>query len=718
VTSRHDDAAERPAAVEVHADRDAYGAQHMQVHHHHPRPEPAVPRQLPAAARHFAGRVAELETLTKLLDDAAETGGTVMISAIDGTAGIGKTALALSWAHRVADRFPDGQLFVNLRGFVHTGSPMQPAEAVRGFLDAFAVPVERIPVGLDAQAALYRSLVAGKRMLVVLDNAREAEQVRPLLPGSPTALVIVTSRNQLTSLVAAEDAHPLTLDLLTIDEARELLTRRLGTARVTAEPDAMDEILARCARLPLALVIVAARAAAHPTFPLSQLVIELRDAGARLTALDAGDPTTNVRAVFSWSYHALTSEAARLFRLLGLHPGPDISGPAAASLAGVPLPQARPLLAELTRANLLIEHIPGRYIFHDLLRAYAAEQALQLDPDEDRHAATHRMLDHYLYTAHAAALLLDPLREPIQLTPPRPGVTPERLADHEQALRWFTAEHPVLLGAVDHAAATGFDTHAWQLAWTLADFLDRRGQWHDWAAVNRVAMAAAGRLADPSVQARTHRSIANAYTQMGRFDDAYAHLRHALDLYGQAGELAGQAYAHRTLGYLCERRSHHAEALDHARQAFDLFQAAGHRRGQADALNAVGWYHAFLGDHEQALTCCQKALTLFEELGDRVGQAGTWGSLGYAHHRVGNHQQSLTCYEHAIDLFREIGDRYYEALVLTHLGDIHYATDDPDAARTAWQQALTILDQLDHPDADQVRTKLTTLDVPAGDDPG
>ncbi len=331
-----------------------------------------VPRQLPAYTSNFVGRAAELRELTGLLDAAAHgaeasgqarTAGTVVISAIGGTAGIGKTALALHWAHRVADRFPDGQLYVNLRGFDPAGSPVQPAAAIRGFLDAFEVDPGRIPVSLEAQVALYRSLIVGRRVLVVLDNARDADQVRPLLPGSETCIVTVTSRSQLSGLVAQRGARPLTLGLLTVAEARELLARGLGPDRVTRESAAVDELIGLCAKLPLALSVVAARAATQPGFPLAVLADELRDARRRLDALDAGDLTTNVRAVFSWSYQYLDASAARMFRLLSLHPGPDISLPAAASLAGIPPRQARAALAALTRAHLVTEHVPGRFAF-------------------------------------------------------------------------------------------------------------------------------------------------------------------------------------------------------------------------------------------------------------------------------------------------------------------------------------------------------------------
>ncbi|GIH02267.1 hypothetical protein Rhe02_03340 [Rhizocola hellebori] len=669
-----------------------------------------VPRQLPAAVPLFAGRAGEVAWLTGLLRDQKNqpvAGAAVMISAIGGTAGVGKTALAVYWAHQVAEEFPDGQLFVNLRGFDPAGSVMDPAEAVRRFLDALQVPPQRIPQDLDAQAALYRSELAGRRMLIVLDNARDSVQVRPLLPGAATCLVLVTSRNQLSGLVAADGAHPITLDLFTRDETRQLLTRRLGPARVAAEPGAVEQIITACARLPLALAIVAARAANQSHLPLHALADGLHDnsSGGRLDTLSTDDPATDVRAVLSWSYEALTPAAARLFRLLGLHPGPDTSAAAAASLAAVPLPEARALLGELTRASLLVESVSGRYTFHDLLRAYAAEQAHRLDLDQQRHAATHRLLDHYLHTAHTAVRLLQPARDPITLTPPQLGVIPEHPTDYQQAVEWFTDERPVLLAAVDHAVVIGFDTHTWQLAWTLDDFLGRRGHWHDQVAAGQAAVAAAGRLADPAAQARAHRRLAASYIRLGRLDDAHTQQHHALDLTAQAGDLAGQGHTHLNLGQVWERRGRPADALHHTRQALDLFRAAGHRRGQAHALNNIGWYHALLGDHQQTLTHCQQALPLHQELDDRHGQAAVWDSLGYAHHHLGHHDQAITCYQHALDLYRDLGDRYHQATILTHLGDTHHTTGNLQTARDTWQQALAILEQLEHPDAHAVRVK-------------
>ena len=665
------------------------------------------PRQLPAAIRHFTGRQAELDTLTGLLD-AGTAEGAVAISAIDGMAGVGKTALAVYWAHQVADRFPDGQLYVNLHGFAPDRRPADPAEAVHSFLGALGVLPAQIPADLDAQSALYRTLIAGRRILIVLDNARDAGQVRPLLPGSSTVAVLVTSRNQLTGLAAVDGARLLTLDLLTVTEARELLSARLGTARVAAEPEAVQRIIAASARLPIALAIVAARTEANPHF-LADVARELGQAGQHLDMFDGGDPAADVRAVFSWSYATLSAPAARMFRLIGLHPGPDLSAPAAASLAAAPLAHAQSLLTELTRVNLIAEHTPGHYTLHDLLRAYAIQLAHTAEPHRQRNAATRRILDHYLYSAFAADRLLDKDRDSILLTPAHTGVVFERPADYRGALDWFTTERTVLLAAVDLAAAAGMDAHAWQLAWTLWTFLDWQGHWHDHASVGRTAVAAAARLTDLDAQALAHRQLARAYTRLGRFDDAHALLSHALGLYISADDKTGQANIHNNIAIVWERRGEPARGLDHTRQAFDLFRDAGHLIGQANTLNNAGWFEALLGDYQAALASCRKALALHRTSGNRYGQAGTLDSLGFVHHQLGHHTEALDCYRRALTLHRELGDRYYEADTLFRSGDTYHASEDPDAAECAYQQALNIFIELGHPDADKVKAKLGLL---------
>ncbi len=666
----------------------------------------AVPRQLPAVVAHFTGRAAELRALTRMLEQAgAGAPGTVVISAIGGAAGVGKTALALHWAHQVAARFGDGQLYVNLRGFDPSGAPAAPEAPIRGFLNALGVPPGQIPATPQAQAGLYRSLLSGKRMLIVADNARDEQQVRPLLPASPGSLVLITSRSQLSGLAAGDGAQLLTLDVLSHAEAVHMLTARLGTARAAAEPAAVDQIASLCACLPLALAVVAARAAVRPGFPLADLAAELADSVGWLDALDAGDPGSSVRAVFSLSTRQLSGEAARMFRLMGIHPGPDISFRAAASLADRPQPQARRLLRELARAHLIAEHIPGRYAFHDLLRAYAAEQAHHTGSHAD---AVGRALDHYLHTAACAARLLEPSKEPVVLPPPRPGAAPGQPADYSQALTWFEAEHQVLIASVTLAADSGFDIHAWQLPWAMAPFLRARGHWQEYAATQRTALAAATRLGDSAAQALSGRLLANACTGLGDHDQALGHYATSLTLYQRLGNRLGEAKVHQNLCVLADDQGRNADAFWHAEQALRLYRAIGDKAGEAEALNNVGWCHGFLGDYQQARAFCRQAVTLSAEAGYRRPEGHAWDSVGYAEHYLGNLAEAAACYQRALSIFRESGDRFYEAEALTHLGDNHHAAGELAQAREVWQQALAILEDLQHPHTGHVRAKLAS----------
>jgi tetratricopeptide (TPR) repeat protein/transcriptional regulator with XRE-family HTH domain len=665
-----------------------------------------VPRQLPAAVADFTGRAAELAALTRILDEAsADSPGTVVISAIGGTAGVGKTALALRWAHQVAGRFADGQLYVNLRGFDPSGVPMSAADAVRGFLDALGVPPDRIPLQPEAQAGLYRSLLADRRMLIVLDNARDEQQVRPLLPASPASLVIVTSRNQLGGLAAADRARMLTLDVLSRDEAVQMLTGRIGASRAAAEPGAAAEIAALCGRLPLALAVAAARAEARPDFPLAAVAAELQDRGGRLDALDAGETGASVRAVFSWSYRQLSAGAARMFRLLGLHSGPDISSAAAASLAAVDESQARHLLAELTRAHLLAEHVPARYALHDLLRAYAADQARDTDSEPERAAAVGRVLDHYLHTARDGADMMLPSFGPIPLAPPSPGTAPERFTGHDQALAWYEAEYHVLLAAMALAVDWGLDHHAWQISLVMHPIQATQGHTGEWTAIKRMQMAA-GVRDDAAMVASGARDSTGT---LGDYQWVPGYYASMAELYQQLGNRRGQALCLYGLAAIAEYQGQYAEALSHAQQAASLFRGIGDKAGETELLNAVGWYHALLGDYQQARGLCRQALALNADHGSRHLEGNIWNSLGYAEFHAGDFGEAAACYERALSIFQAAGDRWGEADTLTNLGDIGRAAGELLQAREAWQQALTILDDLQHPDAAKVRAKLARM---------
>jgi tetratricopeptide (TPR) repeat protein len=678
-----------------------------------------VPAQLPGEVRHFVGRADALQRLSALLEETVQSGASRGICVVAGTAGVGKTTLAVHWGHRAADRFPGGQLYVDLRGFDPSGQPMAPAEAVRGFLDALGVPAEKIPVSLDAQAGMYRSLLSRTRMLILLDNARDADQVRPLLPGGGGSLVLVTSRTQLTSLIATEDASLIFLGVLTGPQARELLESRLGAERVALDPGSAAELAERCAHLPLALSIAAARAQVRPGLSLAAAAAELRDSGMRLSMLDAGDEVTRVSAVFSWSYRQLTERSARMFRLIGNQPGPGLLVPAAASLADLRLPQARAALAELAAASLVTEHSAGRFSCHDLLRAYAAEQCAASEDETDRKVAMHRLLDHYLHSASAAARLLHPPRsvlESLTVEPPSPGVIPAEFASYAEALAWFEAEHKVLLALVGQAEAGEFDTHALQIPMVLRIFLHRRGLWRECAAALRTALAAARRLGDTTGQAHAYRRLGSTYIYLGSPQDAEAHLREALRLYQGIGYPIGQAEVYSEFAYMFDRQHRPADSLHYAEMTLEQYRIAGDQAGEARSLNNVGWCHIQLENFELALPFLQRAMGLQHKAGDRHSLASTLDSLGYARYRLGQHQQAIECYSRADVLACELGDLYQRATLLSYLGDVHLAAGDAEKARRTWEQALDLLRDLDGSDDRELRGKLASLrpEDPAG----
>jgi DNA-binding SARP family transcriptional activator/tetratricopeptide (TPR) repeat protein len=665
------------------------------------------PAQLPLAMSGFVGRQGDLARLDAIAASAAGQPTAVVIAAVWGTAGVGKSTLAVQWAQRVRDGFPDGQLYVNLRGFGPSDAPMGPAEAIRGFLDALGVAQERIPASVDAQAGLYRSLIAGQRVLVLLDNARDAEQVRPLLPGTPGCLVIVTSRHQLSSLVATEGAYPVPLELLRPDESRQLLAVRLGPTRAIPA-EAVDEIVARCAGLPLALAIVAARAASSPRVPLAALADELRSEEPHgLDALDAGDPGTDMRGVFSWSYRSLAPPVARLFRLLGLHPGPDLSVPAAANLAGVPIAEARSVLAELGSVHLVSPHGPGRYTLHDLLRAYAAELARAELGTPEADDALGRMLDYYLHTTHVAADLLHPGRPVVASPPARDDVLPERMTRLDEAVAWFTAEYPVLVALVRLSTSRGYHRHSWQLARHLQDFLDRRRLWYDQATVQEFGLRAARETGDRGAQAYAHRMLGRVRAEMGEHAAADDHYRRALDLFAELGDHQGQAKTHMSIAVLARRREQRRESLAHHLRARELFELAGDAPGRANALNNIAMNEMELGDLQSALGHCIESLQVIRDIGDTWAEGSTWDSLGGINHHLGRYPEAVNCYLRALDLIRRVGDRYHESVALLHLADTYEATGDAAGAADSIHAASRILDELGHPDAAQVRARIT-----------
>jgi DNA-binding SARP family transcriptional activator/tetratricopeptide (TPR) repeat protein len=575
--------------------------------------EHVVPRQLPAASRCFTGRAGELAALSVLMEREVTQASGVVIAALTGMAGIGKTALAVRWAHQVASRFPDGQLFVNLRGSGPSGIPLTPTHAVGGFLTALGVPPARIPPDTDGQAALYRSLLADRRMLIVLDNAQDAEQVRPLLPGSPKCLVLVTSRNRLTGLAAAEGAHLMTLGVLSEAESRDLLALNLGAGRAAAEPVAVSELTALCGRLPLAMCDAAARALARPSLPLAALATEMRDARRRLDALETGEPVTSVRMVFSWSRARLGSSASRMFRLLGVHPGPDITVPVAASLAGLSPGQAYLAIAELCDEHLVTEYVPGRYTCHDLLRSYAAEEASTRESETDRRAAVHRVLDHYLHTALVASALLYPCQPKVTWVPPQPGVTLEEIGGPGQAADWFDNEQHVLLAMIRQAAEGGFAPYAWELPWITGWYFRDEACWRRLAEAQEYALAVASRLGDLGGLAMARQHLGWLRILLGDIVSAGHHFDDAVRLAGQLDDRRLRALAGLSRTYVLQSRDRITEAVGQARQALQLYHTVGDPRGEVRALYTISWHLIQLGDHQQAVDFSSRALVVYRE---------------------------------------------------------------------------------------------------------
>ncbi|GAA3297772.1 hypothetical protein GCM10020218_083950 [Dactylosporangium vinaceum] len=584
--------------------------------------------------------------------------------------------------------------------------PPNRPEALRGFLGALNGP-ETLPDEPDELAARFRGSVAGRRVLVVLDNARDAEQVRPLLPESGRSMTLITSRTSLTP----PGARPLALDLLGPAESRDLLAGRLGPDRVAAEPDAADEIIARCARLPLALAVAAAQVATRPGVSLAEQAAQLRDAAGRLDALDGGDPATDVQAVFSWSYRALSPAAARLFRLLGLHPGPDLTAPGAASLAGEPLTRTQSRLRALLHANLLAEPVPGRYALHDLLKAYAIRRSHTEDTGEDRRAAVHRVLDHHLHTAHAAALLIDPGRRPLDPPAPVAGLTVPRLGDPVRALAWFEANHRVLTAAVRLAADEGFDVHAWQLPWTMTTYLDWRGHRPELIAAQTAALAVMQRIGEVPGRAGAHREIGRTLHRLGRAAEAAEHLAESVRLYAALGDGIGEARARYSAGMLASAAGRPDAARAEFGATLALAEAAGDLLWQGRTLTALSWAWVHSGDLDRALRLGDRAQALLQRAGDRHGEAFAWSTNAGIHHRRGDYEAATRAHRQAIRLMHDFGDRASHAGMLAELGDTCLAAGDPPGAADAWRRALHLYEQLGDPAADEIRRRLAAPPV-------
>jgi DNA-binding SARP family transcriptional activator/tetratricopeptide (TPR) repeat protein len=748
---------------------------------------PPVPRQLPADVAAFTGRAEELAELAALLDPGHRQGSAVVISAIAGTPGVGKTGLALHWAHQVMQRFPDGQLYVNLRGY-DPGPPVTPADALAGFLRALGVPGRNLPAETGELAACYRSLLAERRMLVVLDNARDAGQVRPLLPGTGACLAIVTSRDTLAGLVARDGARRIELDLLPLPDAVQLLRELIG-ARVDADPLAAEELAERCSRLPLALRLAAELAASRPDVPLARLAAELGDQHRKLDLLGAlGDQATAVRAVFSWSYQQLDTGAARAFRLLGLHPGADLDLAAAAALTGMP-PAHAPVHAEaLARAYLIQPSGTGRYGMHDLLRAYAREQALAHDGGDSCRAALTRLFDYYRSGAAAAMDLLYPAEGHLRPRVPVSGAVPA-LSDAEAARAWLDRELANQVAVTAHCAEHGWPRHAIDLAATLFRYLvgsgshlpealliytdalraaeqsgdvsgqaaalnglgavvlmkghfraaadyyrgalrsyracgDRVGEariLHNLASTEfnlhnhmsaagycQQAITAYDAAGDNLGRARALADLAEAETELGSYDQASEHLQLAVPVLRQANDQVREAQALERIGLLSLRRARFAEAAGSFEECLTAYRRLGHPTGVAAQMCNLGEVWLRQDEYERAISYFRQALPLFRETGYQHGEIIALRNLARVQQAVGRPAAARSGLATVIELAAQTGNTYEQASAHRDLAESHDAAGQDEEARQHWQQALALFDQVGAPEADEVRTRLST----------
>ena len=669
---------------------------------------PASPAQLPADVASFVGRGEDLHWLDLMLATREwRPSNAAAVPVISGTAGVGKTALAVHWAHQVRDRFPDGQLYVNLRG--HATSPaLRPAQALARFLRALRVPPEEIPAEEDEQAAMYRSLLASRRMLVVLDDALDAAQAQPLLPGGPGCMVLVTSRAPLADL---EEASPLVLDVLPVDDAVSLLARFADAGRVEQEPAAANRIVRQCGLLPLAVRIAGARLRARPAWPLARMAARLDDEHRRLDELAIGDLA--VRSSFLLTYRALAPEDARTFRQLGLLDGPDVTAGVVAALTGRDAAATEASLERLADAQLLETTTPGRYRFHDLVRLFAREQVEEGADEAAGQAALARALRWYLAGAECADELLKPtgLRSPGG--PHREAIA---FADREEALGWLEAERPNLVAAAQQAAAHAPAPPAevaWQLSNALWRFFDLRKHWADWHATCQAALQAAQRVGNRDAAGRALNNLGVIHGQQRRYQEAIACLEQSLTLCRQARDRHSEGRVLNNLGSVYREQRRHQEAIACFEQSLRIRRELGDRHGESIAVNNLGSVYQEQQRYGEAIGCYERDLALCRQVGDRRGEGQTLNSIGDVHRAQGSQRDAIGSYEQALAISREVGDRYEEAQALRGLGHVAAAVQGAQAAHAHWTMALGILEGLGAPQAEEVRALLEEHDHPS-----
>lgn len=685
---------------------------------HSTAPGVSIPRQLPRDISLFTGRETELAQLGALLALAEDSRSPVTpIMAIVGTAGVGKTALAVRWASKVRDHFPDGDLYCDMRGY-HSKLRVTPESALGGFLRDLD-PGQALPSGLEALASLYRSRVSGRRILILLDNVADAETVRSLLPGSPSCFVLITSRSNLSGLAVRDGISLVPLAPLPANDANILLRKIIGAGRADNEAEAITELARLSVYLPLTLRIAAGRAASQPQKSLSQMAEELtKERRLDLFSTPDHDESTAIRSVFSWSLNNLSPAERRMFRLLGLHAGTDISVSAAAALAGTTVHEAEHLLEALREVHLMKEEA-GRYQFHDLLAIYASERVRTDESVEDRTEALRRVLHWYLHSSHAAERILSKRTQRVTLNQFDFSTPPLTFSTQDKALEWCEAERVNLVSSTSQAAAAGEYEIAWKLPNTLWGFLQLRRYWTDWIFTHKIALTAARELQDPEGEAWTLGSLAMACRDLRRFEEAISYLEQAIAICQRTGWQWGEGIALTILGAVYYdlgklenmRRSRFEKAIEVLTQAEIILHSIEDKWGEGFALNNLGGIYRYLGDFGNALDCLRRALAARRAVNDDNGEADTLNELGNVNGAMGNFDEAFSCLEDSLNIRRAIGNRRGEAYAFLSIGIVQSRMGRLEEARQSLQEALALFEKFgDDPQVGEVRSLLAHLE--------
>lgn len=646
-----------------------------------------VPRQLPTAPRHLIGRTAELAALSALADQPLEA-GTVVISAVAGMAGVGKTALAVHAGHRLAAHYPDGQLFIDLHGFTTGMAPIEPVDALDRLLRDLGVSGDRIPAGLDERAALWRSVTAERRILIVLDNAATEGQVQPLLPGAAGCLVLVTSRRHMAAL---EFTHTISLNPLAHIDAVMLFARTAGRPDLITNPSRHESELAEvastvelCGRLPLAIRIAAARLRNRPVWTVADLMRRLRGLEARLDALD--DRQRSVHTALHLSYGQLSAQAQGLYRMLGLHPGPEVDSYAAAALTDCGLDEVQRLLDELVDDHLLQESAAGRYVFHDLVRAHAADTAAHEEPQARQAVALVRLLDYYRHTAARAVDVKYPYERHRRPTVPRADTPTPELPHRHHAGNWLDTELPNLLATAAH----GHPEHTWHLSAILQRHLRTRGRCQEAETLHQHALNLAREHRNRVAEMVALNSLGEIERTMGRYEQASEHLNNALQIAQETADRRSEVDALYGLGDVNWRLGRRDQANEHFERALQVAQDTGDRLGELHALTGLGQVKRTAGCFDQAKDHFEKALHIARDTGNLLGEQYALTSLGHVHAMLGRYEVAKDLYQRAVHIAQSTDDRRGELHALSGLGHAHLLLGQYDPATDLYQRAVYI----------------------------